>query len=186
MAEVVVRTEAPDREPGATLLADYYAEVARRYPDWSPSKGSTASADEMSPPAGRFLVAYVDGWPVGCGTVRRFDDATAEIKRMYVRPSRRGRGVARRLLAELEAAALEIGYTRLVLDTGERMPEAQALYRSSGYREVDDYNGNPWAAVWFEKRLEPRPAGRPLTRREAGPPRRRVRAPPRRRRHGRS
>ncbi len=155
MAEIVVRTEAPDGEPGATLLAEYYSEVARRYPDWSPSKGSTASNAEMSPPAGRFLVAYLDGWPVGCGTVRRVDDATAEIKRMYVRPSGRGRGVGRRLLAQLEAAAREIGYARVVLDTGERMPEAQALYRSSGYREVDDYNGNPWAAVWFEKRLQP-------------------------------
>ncbi len=158
MADVIVRPEAPYAEPGSTLLVEYYSEVARRYPDWSPSTGSTASAADMAPPSGRFLVAYVDGSPVGCGTVRRFDDATAEIKRMYVRPAGRRLGIARRILAELEAAAREIGYVRVVLDTGERMPEAQALYRSSGYHEIDDYNGNPWAAVWFEKRLdEPRP-----------------------------
>jgi GNAT superfamily N-acetyltransferase len=150
---VVVRAEPPDAEPGATLLAEYYAEVAARYPGWSQASGSTASAADMSPPSGRFLVAYVDGWPSGCGTVRRFDDATGEIKRMYVRPTARGRGVARRMLSELEAAASELGYTRIVLDTGVRMPEAQALYRSAGYREIPDYNGNPWAAVWFEKRL---------------------------------
>jgi GNAT superfamily N-acetyltransferase len=153
VADVVVRDEAADAEPGATLLGEYYAEVARRYPGWSPDTGSTASVAEMSPPSGRFLVVYVDGSPVGCGTVRRFDDATGEIKRMYVRPEGRGRGVARRILAELEEAAREIGYARIVLDTGDRMPEAQALYRSSGYREIADYNGNPWAAVWFEKRL---------------------------------
>jgi GNAT superfamily N-acetyltransferase len=150
---VVVRSEPPGAEPGATLLAEYYAEVAARYPGWSPASGSTASEAEMSPPWGRFLVAYVDGSPTGCGTLRRFDDGTGEIKRMYVRPAARGRGVARRILADLEAAARELGYARVVLDTGDRMPEAQALYRSAGYREIADYNGNPWAAVWFEKRL---------------------------------
>jgi GNAT superfamily N-acetyltransferase len=154
MADVVVRAERPDAEPGATLLAEYYGLIARLYPGWSPDSGSTASAAEMSPPSGRFLVAYVDGSPAGCGTVKRFDDATAEIKRMYVRPAARGRGLARRILGELEAAARKLAYARVVLDTGDRMPEAQALYRSSGYREIADYNGNPWAAVWFEKRLE--------------------------------
>ncbi len=154
MAEVVVvRAEPPDGEPGATLLAEYYAEVAARYPGWSPASGSTASAAEMSPPSGRFLVAYIDGSPAGCGTVRRFDDATGEIKRMYVRPAARGRGLGRRILSELEAAARELGYSRVVLDTGDRMSEAEALYRSAGYREIADYNGNPWAAFWFEKRL---------------------------------
>ena len=154
MAELVVRAEPPDAEPGASLLAEYYGEIASRYPDWSPSKGSTASVPDMSPPAGRFLVAYVDGSPAACGTVKRVDDRTAEIKRMYVRPAARGRGLARRMLAELEAAARGLGYARIVLDTGDRMPEAQALYRSSGYHEIPDYNGNPWAAVWFEKRLD--------------------------------
>ena len=155
MADVVVRAERPDEEPGASLLAEYYEEIAARYPGWSPASGSTASVEDMVPPAGRFLVAYVDGVPAGCGTVRRFDDATGEVKRMYVRPDARGVGLARRLLAELERAARAIGYERIVLDTGDRnrMPEAQALYRSSGYREIPDYNGNPWAAVWFEKRL---------------------------------
>ncbi len=153
MADVVVRPEPPDREPAASLLAEYYAEVARLYPGWSPATGSTASVAEMSPPTGCFLVAYVDGVAAGCGTVRRMDDATAEIKRMYVRPEVRGRGVARRILAGLESAALELGYRRIVLDTGDRMPEAQALYRSSGYDDIPDYNANPWAAAWFEKRL---------------------------------
>jgi GNAT superfamily N-acetyltransferase len=153
MADVVVRPERADAEPGAGLLREYYAEVQALYPDWSPEKGSTADVAEMGPPGGRFLVAYLDGAPVACGTVRRLDEATGEIKRMYVRRDARGRGVARALLAELEEAARELGYERVVLDTGERMPEAQALYRSSGFRETADYNRNPWAVVWFEKRL---------------------------------
>jgi hypothetical protein len=53
----------------------------------------------------------------------------------------------------LEEAAAELGYARVVLDTGERLPEARALFRSAGYVEIADYNGNPWAAYWFEKRL---------------------------------
>jgi GNAT superfamily N-acetyltransferase len=153
VAALEIRAEPPEEEPGATLLSEYYAEVASRYPDWRPSLGSTASVEEMSPPTGRFLVAYVDGRPVACGTVRRLDEATGEIKRMYVRPAARGGGLARRILADLETAAREAGYARVVLDTGDRMPEAQALYRSAGYREIADYNGNPWAAVWFEKPL---------------------------------
>jgi GNAT superfamily N-acetyltransferase len=153
VAELAIRAERADGHAGAELLEEYYAEVRARYPGWSPEQGATASTDEMGPPGGRFLVAYLGGRPVACGTVKRLDDATGEIKRMYVRPEARGHGVARAVLAELERAAGELGYERVVLDTGDRMPEAQALYRSSGYAETADYNGNPWAAVWFEKRL---------------------------------
>jgi GNAT superfamily N-acetyltransferase len=152
---VTIHAERPDEEPGRTLLSEYYAEISARYPDWKPELGSTASVADMSPPGGSFLVAYVSGEPVGCGTVKRFDDVTGEIKRIFVRPEGRGHGVARRILAALEEAAAAIGYTRVVLDTGERLPEAQALFRSSGYGEIPDYNGNPWAAFWFEKRLSP-------------------------------
>jgi GNAT superfamily N-acetyltransferase len=153
VARVTVRAEAADAAPGRTLLAEYYAEIASRYPDWNPSLGSTASVADMSPPEGRFVVAYVDGEPAGCGTVKRLDESTGEIKRIYVRPEARGHGVARRILDALEEAAAEIGYARVRLDTGERLPEAQALFRSSGYAEIPDYNGNPWAAFWFEKEL---------------------------------
>jgi GNAT superfamily N-acetyltransferase len=153
VARVTVRAEPADAEPGRSLLAEYYTEIAARYPDWSPSLGSTASVADMSPPDGRFVVAYVEDEPAGCGTVKRLDESTGEIKRIYVRPDARGHGVARSILAALEEAAAEIGYTRVRLDTGERQPEAQALFRSSGYTEIPDYNGNPWAAFWFEKEL---------------------------------
>jgi GNAT superfamily N-acetyltransferase len=153
VGSLAVRAERPDEEPGWTLLAEYYEEIASRYPDWSPELGSTASVADMSPPGGRFVVAYLEGQPAGCGTVKRFDEATGEIKRIFVRSAARGHGVARLILRALEEAAAELGYARVVLDTGERLPEARALFRSAGYVEIADYNGNPWAAYWFEKRL---------------------------------
>jgi GNAT superfamily N-acetyltransferase len=77
----------------------------------------------------------------------------AEIKRMYVRPSARSRGVAAALLAALEDAARTLGYTSARLDTGPKQPHALRLYRSAGYSELPPYNDNPYACFWGEKRL---------------------------------
>jgi GNAT superfamily N-acetyltransferase len=153
VADVEIAAVRPDDEPGRTLLGEFAREIAARYPGWDPSQGPTAEPDELAPPAGRFLVAYLDGVAVGCGAVKRLDSETAEIKRIYVAAPARGRGIARTLLAALESAARELGYRRVRLDTGERLPEARALFRSSGYAEIEDYNANPFAAHWFEKRL---------------------------------
>ena len=96
----------------------------------------------FEPPAGSFFVGYVAGEPVATGAWRRTTvealgtSRTAEIKRMYVAPSARGRGLARLMLAHLEASAHEHGAEALVLETGTRQPEAIALYLSSGYVEV--------------------------------------------------
>ena len=87
------------------------------------------------------------------GVVKRLDDETAEIKRMYVAPEGRSRGIARALLYALEAAARELGYRRVRLDTGADQPHAKALYLSVGYTEIPDYNGNPFASFWAEKEL---------------------------------
>lgn len=93
-------------------------------------------AAEFARPHGAFLVATLDGEPVGCGGIRTVAAGVAEMKRMYVRPSTRGRGVARRLLAALEQAAVDAGCQELILETGSRQPEAVALYASSGYTTV--------------------------------------------------
>ena len=85
--------------------------------------------------------------------MRLLSPEVAELKRMYVDPSARGAGLARRLVARLESEATALGATVVRLDTGRDMAPAIALYRSSGYREVDDYNGNPDAGWWFEKDL---------------------------------
>ena len=93
-------------------------------------------ADEVAEGRGAFFVAYIDGQPVGCGAVRRIEPTVAEIKRMYVAPAARGRGVGRRILVELEAEARQLGVRRLVLETGPRQPEAIALYARAGFVEI--------------------------------------------------
>jgi GNAT superfamily N-acetyltransferase len=85
------------------------------------------------------VVAYDGETAVGCGAFRRHSDDTAEIKRMFVRPESRGRGIARMVLAELESWAAEHGYTVCVLETGFKQPEAIALYKRSGYGEIPNY-----------------------------------------------
>ncbi|WP_343691201.1 GNAT family N-acetyltransferase [Chitinophaga sp.] len=85
------------------------------------------------------VVAYVDDLPVGCACFRRFDDHSVEIKRMFVQASRRGQGIAYSILKELETWAISLGFTRAVLETGKRQPEAIALYQKSGYTIMDNY-----------------------------------------------
>ena len=88
------------------------------------------------PSADLFLVARIDGVPVGCGAVRFVDPDTAEVKRMYVAPEARGSGVARELLAMLESFAIERGARRLVLETGDRQHAAMALYGRFGFSQI--------------------------------------------------
>jgi len=124
------------------LVEEVQAEYVQRYggPDDTP-------LDPMmfEPPRGSFYVAYLDGDAVATGAWRRSDveafgtSETAEVKRMYVAPRARGRGVARRLLAHLEATAAEAGARALVLETGTKQPEAIALYESAGYTRVPGF-----------------------------------------------
>jgi GNAT superfamily N-acetyltransferase len=94
---------------------------------------------EFVPPAGRLLVASLDGVPAGCGGWRALGDGRAEVKRMFTVAEFRNRGVARALLAGLERTAAEAGITDLVLETGVVQPEAIALYVSSGYERIDGF-----------------------------------------------
>ncbi|MDP9385013.1 MAG: GNAT family N-acetyltransferase [Actinomycetota bacterium] len=151
---IELRAADPASEPGAGLLAAMVAEIASIYGEASPDDpGFGVGAAELSPPTGAFLVGWEDGAAVACGGVKRWDDETGEIKRMYVAPAARSRGHARVLLAGLEAAARDLGYTRVRLDTGPEQPHARALYESEGYADIADYNGNRRAAFWFEKAL---------------------------------
>ena len=98
-------------------------------------------------------MGFLDGEPVCVGAIKRLDEGVAEIKRMYVAPAGRSRGVARALLAALEDAARDLGYVVVRLDTGAHQPHAKALYASAGYREIGNYNANPAASYWGEKAL---------------------------------
>jgi len=101
------------------------------------------------------VVMYEDEKPVGCGAFKPHEDGGAEIKRMYVLPEYRGRGIAARILKELENWAVELSYTRCILETGRRQPEAIALYLKHGYTQIPNYG--PYAgvenSVCFEKDL---------------------------------
>ncbi len=102
----------------------------------SPGSGAMPSPAYFEPPEGRFLVAFIDGEPVGCGGVGRYDADTGELRRMYVVPAHRGKGVGRAILVALENAARELGYTTMRLETGNEAPEALRLYTSSGYEPI--------------------------------------------------
>ena len=143
-----------DRPPAADLITAMVAEMATLYgPIDVPGMPSATPAD-FAPPHGTFLVGFDDdGAAVCAGGVKRLDREAAEIKRMYVVPAARGRGLARVLLAALEDAALGLGYGTVRLDTGALQPHAQALYESAGYRAIGNFNANPVAAYWGEKRL---------------------------------
>jgi GNAT superfamily N-acetyltransferase len=143
------------RDPDARrCLEAYVRELGSRFDDgFDPSLSISATDDEMTPPAGLFLVATLDGEPVGCGALKFHGEAPGEVKRMWVARSARGLGLGRRLLAELEAHAAANGVRILRLETNRSLSEAIGLYRSAGYREVAAFNDEPYAHHWFEKSL---------------------------------
>jgi GNAT superfamily N-acetyltransferase len=144
-----------DAGEGATLAQAMRAEIAAMY-DGLELDGEDmprAGPAELSPPGGAFLIGRVDGRAVCCGGVKRLDSRTCEIKKMYLVPELRGRGVARTLLHALEQRAREIGYPTARLDTGPRQANARGLYEAAGYREIENFNGNPVAVFWGEKSL---------------------------------
>ena len=102
-----------------------------------------------APPRGRLLLAFDEGQLAGCGALRPLEESIAELKRMFVRPPFRGRGLGRVLAGELLDAAAAIGYQRVRLDTMEAMREAIALYRSLGFKEIQPYCYGPLPGAMF-------------------------------------
>ena len=151
---VAVRPEEPHSPAARSCLQQYFAELSERFDaGFDPARSNSASDEEMRPPAGLFVIAWLDGAPVGCGALKIADRVSGEIKRMWTAPSARGLGIARRVLRALEAKAREAGLTRLRLETNRVLTEAQALYEKDGFAEVAPFNSEPYAHHWFEKRL---------------------------------
>lgn len=130
---LVIRQLAYDSPEAIALTDAVQAEYVVRYGEVDETP---VVAPEFAPPSGEFLVAFLDGQPLGCGGFRTVAAGVCEMKRLYVAPAARGRGVARGLLAALEQRAAAAGCHQLVLETGSKQPEALALYASSGYTPV--------------------------------------------------
>jgi DNA-binding MarR family transcriptional regulator/GNAT superfamily N-acetyltransferase len=153
-AAIEIRVEALDSAAARSCLHAYFTEIGERFDTGFDPAASDAEDDvAMLPPAGWFLVAWRDGEPIGCGGLKLGDGKTGEIKRLWVDRTARGLGIARRVLHRLEALAADAGVGTLRLDTNRALKEAQAFYRSEGYREVARFNSNPYAHHWFEKTL---------------------------------
>ena len=156
MAEPTIRIEEEPATGAAAqyCLGLYYQELQERFETgFDPAKSVLASLDEFAPAHGSFLVMRLEGDPVGCGGLTPLTEDAAYLKRMWIARSVRGRGLAKRLLRALEDEALEIGYRMVRLETNKALPEAQQLYRSSGYVEIAPFNDEFYADHWFEKRL---------------------------------
>jgi GNAT superfamily N-acetyltransferase len=143
----------PERPPASDLLVAMRVELNDVYETFSRLDNPPLSPLELCAPGGAYVVGYAGTEAVAGGGVRRLSDGVGEIKRMYVRPDARSRGIARALLAALEDAARTLGYEAVRLDTGPKQVHALSLYRSAGYVDVPAYNDNPFAIFWGEKRL---------------------------------
>jgi putative acetyltransferase len=149
-----IAAEPFDSDDARRLIAALDAGLAELYPP-EQRFGPNLKAEHLEGGHGTFLVARDGDRAVGCGAIRLLDPTTAEAKRMYVEPDQRGKGVGRAVLAGLEAAAIQLGVRRLVLETGIYQDAALSFYRRAGFTQVDcwgEYASSP-TSICFEKRL---------------------------------
>jgi GNAT superfamily N-acetyltransferase len=149
-----VETVPSDQPPATELVAAMVDEVSEWYGRIDIPEAPSATPADFAPPGGAFVVVFDDdGRAVAGGGLKRLDDAGCELKRMYVLPEVRGRGLAKVLLKGLEDEARRLGYAVARLDTGPEQPEAQRMYERAGYAPIADFNDNPFASFWGEKAL---------------------------------
>lgn len=155
------------------LLSEYFSYRASTFPSSSGYLTTLPDPASFTAPHGVFVVvtaqedsadgrsaqppsagqdANTVGTELGCGGVRSLGAGRFEIKHLWVRPGAQGRGVGRALLSHLESRAAALGATEIVLDTNGSLEAAGALYRSSGFMQIEPYNDNPNATHWFGKR----------------------------------
>lgn len=164
MATLEIATESLTSSVAQELISALNDELSERYPEPGANHFSL-DPDEVTPGNGIFVVALWSGRPIGCGALRHLrDDAlvrelgpnVGELKRMYVAPEMRGKGIGHALLERLEAEARALGFTRLVLETGTRQHEALALYERAGFAGIPpfgEYAASHLTSVCMEKAL---------------------------------
>ncbi len=147
-------------ERAKPLIEELIVEYDSRYGNYFSAQGAREElnrypAEAFAPPHGNFLLLIRDGETIGGGAFKRYDDETAEFKRIWTRSDLRRQGLARKVLVELEAQALRQGYSRIYLTTGFRQPEAVGLYLSYGYSALFDLEADPetYGTLPFEKHL---------------------------------
>lgn len=151
---VSIRQVDPRSHAAMSLMRDMMKEESLRYSELGEHSDSFSPAEVLEANSA-FVIAYINEQPVGCGALRRMDSERAEIKRMYVVPAVRRQGMGRAILRELERRALQFQYRAVRLETGNRQPEAIALYESEGFCRIPafgEYLGDP-VSVCFEKQL---------------------------------
>ncbi|HEY1828700.1 MAG TPA: GNAT family N-acetyltransferase [Acidimicrobiales bacterium] len=153
MSSVEFRPCDPEVAPASELLSEMRVELAELYADPARLDVPVLNPSDLRPPVGIYLVGFDGESAIAGGGVRGLSEGTAEIKRMFVRPVARSRGMAGLLLTALERQAAELGYGAVRLDTGPKQQHALRLYRSAGYQDIPPYNDNPFACFWGEKRL---------------------------------
>ena len=155
MRTIDIRRTALASSDAVRLIAALNAELNATFPEPGATHFSLSDAQVLAD-AGAFLVAYLEDVAVGCGAVRRLDEATSEIKRMYVDPSARGQGVGRAIVESLEREARLLGARRIVLETGTRLVPAIKLYEAMGYARIPlfgEYLSSPNTSLCFGKSL---------------------------------
>ncbi len=152
MTDFVIAEEPVDSDDVRWCFGRYYAELGQMF-DYVVDDALPLGLDELTPPRGLVLIAREDGEAVGSGALKLHQPGIAEIKRMWVAPRVRGRGLGRRLLEALELAATEAGKSVTRLDSNGQLTAAIAMYRSHGYRDIPPFNDEPFADHWLEKDL---------------------------------
>src|SRR5688572_2047763 len=148
----LIQPHSPELWGIAVEMVDEYAaslQFALDFQNFAQERAHLAA--EYEPPDGRFLLAVEGGVFLGCGAIRRFSDDACEMKRLYVRPSGRGRGVGRMISEALIQTARARGYRTMLLDTVPSMEHAMALYAGLGFQPVAPYRFNPVAGATFLK-----------------------------------
>ncbi|QAY67950.1 GNAT family N-acetyltransferase [Paenibacillus protaetiae] len=135
------------------LIRELSEELAILYETTDGGAGFQPSDVEV--PRSAFIIARIDGYPVGCGALRPLDEQSVEVKRMYTRKEFRRKGVAQAILAEADRLAASFGYTNIKLQTGPRQPEAAALYERVGYYRIPRFSGDWDLVLAYQKDLVP-------------------------------